>query len=150
MDNLRRVEYLLLVFIIFATAFTSVNIYGSYIIQLNVRSSASIQSMFGLYFDVDCTEKVSTLNWGSLEPGSHNILTIYVRNVGSRSSIVRLSSRNWTPSKLDASTYLSWNLENATVKPNEIRRAELTLHIGDNMFSVSELNFEVIISVTEA
>ena len=52
----------------------------------------------GIYWDKICKNRTRSLNWGSIVPGSNNILTKYVRNESNSAAPLLLETSNWNPS----------------------------------------------------
>jgi hypothetical protein len=116
------------------------------VIQINIRSSAVIRSMFDAYWDLDCTRIINNIDWGLLEPASSQTVTIYIRNTSPSSAILNLTSRNWTPQGSDSYITLSWDREGFTLKPNQTVEVRLTLTVNANIRDITEFSFEIIIN----
>ena len=98
-----------------------------------------------VYQDSACTQILSQIDWGSLEPGAVIEKTIYVKNSGNTASIIRLSTSNWNPTEASNYFTLSWNKEGATVNPNSVATAVLKLTVSSSISGISTFSFNIVI-----
>lgn len=98
-----------------------------------------------VYQDSSCTQVLSQIDWGSLEPNAVINKIVYVKNTGNTQMTLHLSSSNWNP--VEASNYitLSWNKENTSVAPGSIVTASLKLAISSSISEISTFNFNIVI-----
>lgn len=103
----------------------------------------------GVYSDINCTSRVYSLDWGSLEPGSIKNQTVFIRNEGSEPSILFLNTTNWNP--LNASDFieLNWDYNGYIIYPQETTEVTLTLFVAPVTEGVKDFNFDIIIGVNE-
>ena len=112
-----------------------------------IQSSGSVTTVnVGVYWNSACTNATTTINWGSIAPGSSKSYTVYVRNEGSVSETLSLSTQGWNPSS--ASTYISltWNKEGAITTPNSVTTAVLTLSISSSITGITTYSFNIIVT----
>jgi len=105
----------------------------------------------GVYWDSNCTQEVSLIEWEALEPGATSSATIYVCNEGNIAAVLTLTTDNWDPTL--ASTYLTlgWDLEEGYVlNHGESVQAVLTLSALSNTTGFMNFSFDVIITGTES
>ncbi len=95
----------------------------------------------GIYWDQACMNKTLSLNWGQLEAGSSNNLTVYVRNEGNSAVSLLLSTSNWVPSTTSRYITLNWNYANQVLKTNEVLPIELTLTISPTIEGTTDFRF---------
>jgi len=101
----------------------------------------------GIYWDSGCSMLVSSIDWGSMKPGSSKNVILYIRNEGDAAITLYLEATNWDP--IDGSDYidLSWDLIGGkSVNPDEVARATLTLDVSSNIKGISRSNFDIIIT----
>src|SRR3990172_9431211 len=66
---------------------------------ISVVHAGSVEGLgTGIYWDQACTNRTLSLDWGLIEAGSNNALTVYVRNECNSAVSLWLSTSNWTPS----------------------------------------------------
>jgi hypothetical protein len=101
----------------------------------------------GVFWDSNCTNPVSVIDWGMVEPGSINNVTVYVRNEGNAASNISLTVENWNP--INASDYfiLTWNCEGEQLDPREVVQATLTLSVSQSVHGIESFSFDMVFSI---
>ncbi len=113
----------------------------------SVVQANSVQGLgVGIYWDQDCTNRTLALNWGSLEAGSSNNLTVYIRNECNSDVSLALSASNWTPSATSRYISLNWNYTSQVLKTDEVMPLELSLTVFPSISDITDFNFETIIT----
>lgn len=105
----------------------------------------------GVYWDRGCTDKVSSINWGTLEPGSTKSIASYIRNEGNEPMRLILSTSNWNP--LQASEYLSlgWNYTYwRLLDPGEVLQITLTLSVFPHIEGISSFSFDILVTGSDS
>jgi hypothetical protein len=102
----------------------------------------------GIYWDSNCTNTVSFIDWGMVEPGSMNNVTVYVRNEGNVAANISLATENWNP--INASDYLalSWIYDGRQLSPQEVIPATLTLTVSSSVQGIESFSFDIIMSIS--
>jgi len=102
----------------------------------------------GIYWDSACTNKTSSINWGTLDPGSSKLVALYVRNEGNTPITLFKTQQNWTPS--NAATYitLTWNYANQTLGNNAVLQISLKLAISTVVSGITSFTFDTIITAS--
>jgi len=102
----------------------------------------------GVFWDSNCTNTVSFIDWGMVEPGSKNNVTIYVRNEGNVAASISLATENWNPP--NASDYLAliWDYDERLLNPREVAQVTLTLSVSSSVHGIENFSFDIIISVS--
>ena len=103
----------------------------------------------GVYWDSGCTNVVSSIDWGALEPGATIDKTIYVKNEGSVALTLSMSTDNWNPSSASSYMTLSWNRENYVLNSGSVVSAVLTLSVSSGISGITNFSFDITISGTE-
>ena len=63
----------------------------------------------GVYSDSACTQTVTTLSIGALNPGANATQTVYIKNTGNIAETLTMTTSNWTPTGAGSSLTLTWN-----------------------------------------
>lgn len=104
----------------------------------------------GVYWDDDCTDNVTSINWGFLELGATSNKTVYIKNEGNLPVVLNMTTDNWNPTSAYENITLSWNREgyvlNTTVP---VTQAVLTLSVSPDISGVTNFTFDIIITGTE-
>jgi len=103
----------------------------------------------GVYSEASCTNEISSINWGYIEPGSTKNFTIYIRNEGNVPITLNMTTDKWNP--VSTSTYVSlrWNHEASQVAVNSVVEAVLTLLVSTDIAEITNFTFDTIIIGTE-
>jgi hypothetical protein len=103
----------------------------------------------GVYSDVGCTQTVSTLNFGTLNPGGTATQTIYVKNTGNIAETLTMSTANWNPSNASTLLTLTWNRNNYVLPTAQSIQATLTLTATANTGSLTTFSCDVTLTGTQ-
>jgi len=102
----------------------------------------------GVFWDSNCTNPVSVIDWGMVEPGSMNNVTVYVRNEGNVAAHISLATENWNPSSASDYLALSWNYDDRQLNPKEVVQTTLTLTVSSIAQGIESFSFDIIISIS--
>ena len=99
----------------------------------------------GIYSDSGYNNILSSINWGTLEPGSDKTITCYILNCGNSPSILTLQTSNWNPP--GAATYISlaWNYNGQVLNIDEGIEVTFTLSISPTIEEITSFNFDITI-----
>jgi len=117
--------------------------------QRTVPSTGSIKSVgVGVYWNQQCTNVTSSLNFGQLEPESSKNFTLYLKNEGNAILTLSMAAKNWNPTS--ASTYmtLTWNREGQKINPGQVMAFVITLTVSVNVQGISSFSLDIVISGT--
>jgi len=98
-----------------------------------------------MYWDSNCTNKVSSVDWGMVEPGSSKNITVYVKNTENVAMTLSLSAENWSPSNASKYMNLSWDYNGQPINPNTAIRVTLTLTVFANVTGITDFSFNITI-----
>lgn len=102
-----------------------------------------------VYWDQEGTQVVDQIDWGNLEPGQSGDKTIYIKNTGNAALTLTMTYSSWVP--LEAGNYitLSWDNEGATVDPDGVVAAVLTLSVSNSISGITNFSVNIIIEGTD-
>ncbi len=118
-------------------------------IQWSMHGSGSIKGVgLGVYWDLQCTNATSSLEFGQLEPGSSKDFALYVRNEGDTALTLNMIGENWNP--VNAADYLTltWNREGQQIDPDEVIGCVITLSVSQSIQGVASFSMDIILSGT--
>lgn len=101
-----------------------------------------------VYWDAGMTDRATTINWGTLEPGTPKTVTVYIQNEGNAAMTLTLSTSNWNPSSASAYITLTWDYNGQAINTGASLRVTLTLTISSTITGVSNFNFNIVITGT--
>jgi hypothetical protein len=118
--------------------------------SVRLRSVGNIKALgVGVYWDSGCSQPVSSIDWGMVEPGAVKNVTIYIRNEGNAPITLSLQTSNWNPPNAADYISLSWNYNGQTINANQVIAVTLTLSISTNIQGITSFSFDIIISAIE-
>jgi len=99
----------------------------------------------GVYWDAGLTNRTTSINWGTLDPGTQKSFTLFMQNEGNSAITLSLSTSNWNPST--ASTYmtLTWNYNNQLINAGATTQVTLTLTVSPSATGITNFGFDTIL-----
>lgn len=101
-----------------------------------------------LYSDAALTQSLTSVDWSSLTPGSSTTKTIYIKNTGTQSVTLSLSTSNWNPTQANGPISLSWDKTGATLAAEASTSAVLTLNIQSSISGITSFTFSIAVTGT--
>ena len=138
----------ILVAVVLALA-SSLVVSGLLTVSKTLSSTGSVKAInVEVFWDLACTQVVSSIDWGTPEPGDSIDRTVYVKNTGNAPMNVSLSASGWVP--VEAGNYLtmSWDREGAEVAADEVVQALLTLDVSGSITGITDFSFDIVIEGT--
>jgi hypothetical protein len=97
------------------------------------------------FWDINCTSRVTEIDWGLVEPGYHVNATIFLRNKGNAPITLSLHTENWNPSNASNHITISWDYADQTVDPGAVVKVNLTLAVSSDVIGITNFTFDIII-----
>ena len=114
---------------------------------ITVVRAGSVESLgAGIYWDQTCTNRTFSLNWGPIEAGSNNTLTVYVKNERNSAVSLWLGTSNWNPSASAGYMSLNWNYSGQLLSEDQVIALELTLTVSPTISGITVFSFDTIIT----
>lgn len=104
-----------------------------------------------VYWDSNCSNGVSSIEWGTLNPGSVKNVVVYIRNEEEAPMYLILSARNWTPP--NTSEYLNLGCNYGVGKrmnPGETLQITLTLSVSRYIQGISRFSFDILVAGSDS
>ena len=110
-------------------------------------SNGAIKEVAGIeiYWDNKGTNRVTSIEWGSLEPGTEKTVTIFVRNLEKNQIILNYFTSNWMPSEITDHLTLNWDYDGQTIEFREMVQVIFTLVVSENLESSGAFDFDITI-----
>lgn len=115
-------------------------------VTLNLPNVGTVKAIgVGVYWDISCGDLVSSIDWGFVEPGATENVTVYIRNEGSAPVALSLETENWSPS--NASDYMSvtWDYEGEVIDVGGVVEVTLSLSVSDTIEGITNFGFDIVI-----
>ena len=112
-----------------------------------ISNTGSVKAIgVGVYWDQSCTDAVTSINWGILEPDSNVTRTLYIRNEGNTEATLSMVTSNWNPSNASDYMTLTWDYGDQTLNANEVIEVKLTLSVSANIAGITSFSFDITIA----
>jgi hypothetical protein len=139
-----------LAMVIMMVAIMSMSTLGALVTTRSISNSGSITAVgVGVYSNSACTNAVSAISWGALNPGAVNTYTVYIENVGTVPVTLSMTTGNWTPSTASSYMTLTWNQQNSVLQAGQVVQAVLTLSVSSSATGVASFSFDMTITGTQ-
>lgn len=111
-----------------------------------ISNAGSVKAIgVGVYWDQACTNPVSSISWGVLDPGSSVNKTVYIKNTGNNAATLSLAASNWSPSNASDYMNLSWDYNEQPISVNAVIQVKLTLSVLSNISGITNFSFDITI-----
>ena len=122
---------------------------GALVSSTTVSASGIVATAnLGIYSDSACTQKITSIDWGSTSPGASITKTVYVRNVGTTAVTLSMSKTNWNPTTANGPINLTWNREGTVLAANQVSAATLTLGVSSSISGITTFSMNIVITAT--
>lgn len=116
---------------------------GMVTMAFNVVASASVITVgIGVYWDIDCIDSVSHVDWGSVKRGIGKNIIVFVRNEGNVDITLFLSTSNWNPPEAADYITLSWNYSGDSLEESEVVPVTLSLYVSASIEEIYAVAFD--------
>jgi len=125
-------------------------VFGVLMTNQTVNNTGNVKAMgVSVYSDSGCTQQLSLLQWGTLDPGAKRNYTVYVKNTGNVGVALNLTTSNWNQSAARSYITLAWNREAYALTHQTSVSTVLTLTVSSSISGVQGFSFDIIITGTE-
>ena len=108
-----------------------------------VESSNNRDVNLEVYWDNRCTKRVTSIDWGPLEPGTNKTVTLFIKNKGKNQITLSYNTSNWKPSELVAYLTLIWDYTGQPIAFRETIQVVFTLCVSENAEAIESFSFDI-------
>jgi hypothetical protein len=120
----------------------------SFAVLISTRSISSTGQVtaigVGVYQDAACSVNLTSISWGSVDPGSSTQHLFFIKNTGNKAENLSLSTSNWAPLSASAVLALSWDAP-LSLAQGQITAVELTLTVPANPGNLTSFSLTITI-----
>lgn len=114
--------------------------------NVTVGNSGTVKAVgVGVYWNSACTSIVTSISWGTIEPGTNVNSTVYIRNQGNSPATLSMRTENWNPTNASNYLTLSWNYSGQTLAVNQVIPVKFTLTVSPSTQGITSFTFDIII-----
>jgi len=129
---------------------TLVGALGTLTVTRTFSNSGTVNGIgVGVFSNAACTNVLTSLSWGTLNPGDTPSQTIYVLNNGTIPVTLTLTYGTWSPASAQSYITLTWNQQNTQLGSGSIATALLTLNVSSAISGVAGFSFDITITGTQ-
>jgi hypothetical protein len=122
---------------------------GQVIFQTNIANYGTLRVIgVSVFWDETCTNRVTSIDWGAIFPGSSIQKYFYVRSDGTATETLLMSYGNWTPAAASSYFVLTWNCSNYALSAKAVVCANLALAVQPNITGVTDFDFMILVQAT--
>jgi hypothetical protein len=123
---------------------------GALAVSRTFSSSGNIAAIgVGVYPDSGCTTVLSSIDWGTINPGSSATYTIYVKNNGTIPETLTMTTGNWDPATASSYIISTWNRQNYVLSAGSSVQALVTLNVSSSVNGFTSFTFDITITGTQ-
>lgn len=148
-DKMKKISNLGILAIAALAITSGLVVSGLLTVSKTLTSTGSVKAInVEVYWDLACTQVVSSIDWGTPEPGDSINQTVYIKNTGTAPMNLSLSTSGWVPVEAGNYLTLSWDREGAVVAAEGIVQALLTLDVSSSVTGITDFSFDIVIEGT--
>jgi hypothetical protein len=111
-------------------------------------SAVETSGSLGVYWDVDCSVRVSSIDWGNMTPSQTENSSFYIRNDGSTTIFLSGIDKNWNPATAEGYMRFVFGSADQTVQPSEVKKVTCSLTISPEITNITNISFDVLFQGT--
>lgn len=124
---------------------------GVLTVSQSLSSSGTVTAVnVGVYSNAECTQTLTSINWGTISPGGSVAQTIYVKNTGNTQITLSMSTTNWNPPEANGPLTITWNKQGTTLAVGQSTAATLTLTASPSTSGITTFSVNIVITGTSA
>jgi len=113
--------------------------------KLSSAGSIQIQTTaeIGVYSNFQCTTPLTSLSWGTLEPGGSQAIVCYFKNEGNSALTLSMYPSGWNPATADDYLTISWNYNGNPIAPDAVVQITFTLSVDASIEGITSFSFDI-------
>jgi len=123
---------------------------GGLVATRTISNTGNVSAVgVGVYSDSGCTTALSSINWGNMDPGATTSSTFYVKNEGTVSLTLTMTTGSWNPAGASSYITVTWNRQNYVLGAGLVVQAVLTLSVSSSVSGITGFSFGITITGTQ-
>jgi hypothetical protein len=102
-----------------------------------------------VYNDQALTQQCTAIDWSSVAPGGTATKTVYIKNTGTATVSLNMTTSSLTPSGAVGKISATWNRESTNLAANANTTATITLNVDSTITGVTTFSLNVILKGTQ-
>ena len=109
--------------------------------SIQIQTTADI----GIYSDSGCTTPLTSLQWGTLQPGGSQTYDCWIKNEGDTQLTLSLETDGWDPANAENYLGLNWDYDGAPISVGSTVHVILTLSVDAGITGITSFSFDITI-----
>ena len=111
-----------------------------------LSSTGTIETIgVGVYTNIQCSSPLTSIAWGTLEPGENQTVICYIKNEGDLPSTLSMYTSNWDPSSAEDYLILSWDYDGQSINLGDSVQVTFTLTVDTSIEGITNFSFDITI-----
>lgn len=113
----------------------------------STKWSFAVESLnVGVYWDSECTQNVTSIEWGELAPGSVYDVDLFVRNEDSDlPCFLLLWAEDWNPPEAGYYISIGWDYDDNPIDPGAVASVTFSLKVTRIIRGITDFSFDLIV-----
>lgn len=107
--------------------------------SIQIQTTAEI----GVYSNFQCTNPLTSLSWGTLEPGESQAIVCYIKNEGSSALTLSMYPSAWNPPEAQNYLTLTWNYNGNPISTDASVQVTFTLSVDASIEDITSFSFDI-------
>jgi hypothetical protein len=117
-----------------------------YLDTISVPEIVGVGKSIDVFWDANCMNPVSSLDWGTLSPGDIENITVFVRNEGESSTVLALNVSDWNPLLAESYISIGWNYSGTAVPPGQVLPISLSMVVNETISGITNFGVNMTVS----
>jgi len=99
-----------------------------------------------IYQDANATIPLTLIDWDFIEPNETKSYVCYVKSKSNVPAYLTLTTESWNPINASEYIFLTWNYDNSTLEPEELREITFSLYVDINISGIDAFSFDIVVT----
>jgi len=119
--------------------------------RIPISNVSAIETVgtFGVYWNSNCTTKVTSINWGNMTPGQEKTATFYIRNEASSPMFLAGIDKNWNPPTAQSYIHFTFDSNDQKIQAGQTKKVTCTLTVSVEITNISNYSFDILLLGTD-
>jgi hypothetical protein len=104
---------------------------------------------FGVYWNSNCTSRVTSINWGNMTPGQEKTTLFYIRNEASSPMFLAGIDKNWNPTTAQSYIHFTFDSDDQKIQAGQTKKVTCTLTVSVEITNISNYSFDILLLGTD-
>lgn len=118
-------------------------------IPISNVSAIGTSGTLGVYWNSNCTTKVTSIDWGNMTPGQKKTTTFYIRNEASSPTFLAGIDKNWNPTTAQSYIYFTFDSDDQKIQAGQTKKVTCTLTVSVEITNISNYSFDILLLGTD-